>query len=177
VLGDWGRGEEKLGEQRARCGEAEVGVVSIGPGRRWGGGEVAGGGGVLLLVSFETVKREEEMGRHHFSGGSEGGMTALWFGSSRVEEGGSWWRMARWHDWRGGGAKGSQRWETTPWWAVPGRKAEWTGYGGSEGETKMGQATKWAESQGGSSINSFFSFLNFKQDFRFKNQWFEILLN
>jgi hypothetical protein len=35
---------------------------------------------------------------------------------------------------------------------------------------------KWAESQGDCSINSFF-FLNFKQDFRFKNQRFEILLN
>jgi hypothetical protein len=35
---------------------------------------------------------------------------------------------------------------------------------------------KWAESQGGCSINSFF-FLNFKLDFRFKNQRFEILLN
>jgi hypothetical protein len=45
----------------------------------------------------------------------------------------------------------------------------------SEGEMKMGQATKWAESQGGCSINSFF--FNFKQYFRFKNQRFEILLN
>jgi hypothetical protein len=55
-------------------------------------------------------------------------------------------------------------------------RAEWAGFDGSEGETKMGQATKWAESQGGCSLNSFF-FLNFKQDFRFKNQRFEILLN
>jgi hypothetical protein len=56
----------------------------------------------------------------------------------------------------------------------PKGRAERAGFGGSEGETKMGRATKWAESQGGCSINSFF---NFKQDFRFKNQRFEILLN
>jgi hypothetical protein len=35
-------------------------------------------------------------------------------------------------------------------------RAEWAGFDGSEGETKMGQATKWAESQGGCSLNSFF---------------------
>jgi hypothetical protein len=39
-----------------RCGEAEVGVRFIGPGRQWGGEEAAGGGGVLLLVGFEGVK-------------------------------------------------------------------------------------------------------------------------
>jgi hypothetical protein len=44
------------GEQRVRCGEAEVGVHFIWPGRRWGGGEAAGGGGVLLLIGFEGVK-------------------------------------------------------------------------------------------------------------------------
>jgi hypothetical protein len=58
----------------------------------------------------------------------------------------------------------------------PKGRAERAGFGGSEGETKMGRATKWAKSQGGYSVNSFF-FLNFKQDFRFKNQRFEILLN
>jgi hypothetical protein len=58
----------------------------------------------------------------------------------------------------------------------PKGRAERAGFGGSEGETKMGQATKWAESQGGCSKNSFF-FLNVNQDFRFKNQGFEILLN
>jgi hypothetical protein len=46
---------------------------------------------------------------------------------------------------------------------------------GADGETKMCRVTKWAECQGGCSINSFF--LNFKQDFRFKNQSFEILLD
>jgi hypothetical protein len=88
-------------------------------------------------------------------------MTALRFGSSRVEEGGSQWRMARRHDRRGGGADGSQRWE--PMEAGGGSRrtgpegrAERAGFGGSEGETKMGRATKWAESQGGCSRNSFF---------------------
>jgi hypothetical protein len=59
----------------------------------------------------------------------------------------------------------------------PKGRAERTGFGGSEGEMKMDRATKWAESQGGYIINSFFLFLNFKQDFRFKKQRFEILLN
>jgi hypothetical protein len=35
------------------------------------------------------LKGEKETGRRRFSGGSEGSMTVLWFGSSRVEEGGS----------------------------------------------------------------------------------------
>jgi hypothetical protein len=54
---------------------------------------------------------EEETGRHQFIGGSEGGMTTLWFGSSRVEEGGSWQRTARQRGRRGGDADGSRRWE------------------------------------------------------------------
>jgi hypothetical protein len=37
-------------------------------------------------------------------------------------------------------------------------RAERASFGGSEGETKMGRATKWVESQGGCSINSFFFF-------------------
>jgi hypothetical protein len=37
----------------------------------------------------KELKGEEEMGQHQFSGGSEGGMTALRFGFSRMEEGGS----------------------------------------------------------------------------------------
>jgi hypothetical protein len=48
--------ESEGGEQRVRCGEAEAGVHSIGPGRRWGGGVVAGGDGVLPLIGFEGVK-------------------------------------------------------------------------------------------------------------------------
>jgi hypothetical protein len=40
----------------------------------------------------------------------------------------------------------------------PKDRAERAGFGGSEGETKMGRATKWAKSQGGCSINSFFFF-------------------
>jgi hypothetical protein len=61
-----------------------------------------------LSVSNE-LKGEEETGRRHFSGGSEGGMTALRFGSSRAEEGGSRRHMAQWHGRRGGGADGSRR--------------------------------------------------------------------
>jgi hypothetical protein len=71
------------------CREAEVGGAFIGTGRWWRGGEEAGGGGVLIPVGFKGVKGEEETGQRRFSGGSEGGMTALQFGSSRVEEGGS----------------------------------------------------------------------------------------
>jgi hypothetical protein len=56
VSGDWGHGEERRREQRVRCGEAEVGVRFIGPGRQWGGEEAAGEGGVLLLVDFKGVK-------------------------------------------------------------------------------------------------------------------------
>jgi hypothetical protein len=99
----------------------------------------------------KELNEEEEMGQCRFSGGREGGMTALRFGSSCTEEGGNRQCTARWHSWRGGGADGSQRWEPM-------------------------ERRKWAESQGGCSMNSFF-FLNFKQDFRFKNQRFEILLN
>jgi hypothetical protein len=46
-----------------RCGEVEVGVRFIGPGRQWGGEEAAGGGGVLLLVGFEGVKGGRGDGR------------------------------------------------------------------------------------------------------------------
>jgi hypothetical protein len=42
--------------------------------------------------------------------------------------------------------------------AGPNGRVEWAGFSGSEGEMKMGRATKWAESQGGCSINSFFEF-------------------
>jgi hypothetical protein len=40
----------------------------------------------------------------------------------------------------------------------PKGRAERAGFGGSEGETKMGHAMKWAESQGDYSINSFLEF-------------------
>jgi hypothetical protein len=72
-----------------QCREAEAGVRFIGPGRRWGGGEAAGGGGVLLLVDFEGVKGGRGDGTTQFSWGSEGSMTMLRFGSSRMEEGSS----------------------------------------------------------------------------------------
>jgi hypothetical protein len=50
----------------------------------------------------------------------------------------------------------------------PKGRVERAGFGGSEGETKMGRAMKWVESQGGCNIISFLFFLNFKLDFRFK---------
>jgi hypothetical protein len=95
------------------------------------------------------LKGEEEAGQRRFSGGSEGGMTALRFGSSCTEEGGSRQHTARR---RGQGAavpmeaRGGSRWKPEV---------------GADGKTKMGRVTKWAGSQGGCSINSFF-FLNFK---------------
>jgi hypothetical protein len=102
---------------------------------------VAGGGGVLLLIGFDGVKREEETGLHRFSGGTEGGMTVLRFGSSRMEEGGCRRHMARRRDHRGGGANGSRRWEMSPWWAIPSRKAE------QSGPVSVGvkERRKWAE--------------------------------
>jgi hypothetical protein len=108
-----------------RCGEAEAGVRFIGPGRRWGGGEAAGSGGVLLLVGFKGVEGGRGDGRRRFSGGSEGGMTTLRFGSSHAEEGNIWWRTARRHSRRGGGADGSQSWE--PMEAGGGSQLGWRG--------------------------------------------------
>jgi hypothetical protein len=94
----------------------------------------------------KELKGEEETGRRRFSGGSEGGMMALRFGSSRVEEGGSRKCRAWRHGRRGGGADGRRRWN------------RWKPEVGADGEMKMGRVTKWAEGQGGSSINSFFLF-------------------
>jgi hypothetical protein len=48
----------------------------------------------------KELKGEEKTGRRRFSGGSEGGMTALWFGSSRVEEGDSRQRKAQRCRWK-----------------------------------------------------------------------------
>jgi hypothetical protein len=42
----------------------------------------------------KELKGEEVMGRRRFSEGNEGSMTALQFGSSRMEEGGSRQRIA-----------------------------------------------------------------------------------
>jgi hypothetical protein len=170
VTGDAEKSEKA--EQRVRCKEVEAGVRFIGLGRQWEEGRW------LAAVEFyssslsKVFNREEEMGRRRFSGGSEGGMTALRFGSSRMEEGGSRQRTARRCGRRGGGADGSRRWEPME----AGGGSRWKPEVGADGETKMGRVTKWAESQGGCSINSFIV-LNFKQDFRFKNQRFEILLN
>jgi hypothetical protein len=72
-----------------RCGEADAGVILLG---RGGGGKE---GRRPVPVEFystsvsKELKGEEETGRRRFSGGSEGGMTALWFGSSCAEEGGT----------------------------------------------------------------------------------------
>jgi hypothetical protein len=140
-----------------RCGEEEVGVHFIGLGRQWGGGEAADGGGVLLLVGFEGVKGGKGDRMAPIQWGSECGMMALWFGSSCMEEvavGGA----------RHGGAAGGAAvpMEAGGWSRCtrPKGQVEWAGFGGSEGETKMGRAMKWAKSQGGCSINSFYFFLN-----------------
>jgi hypothetical protein len=85
-------------------------------------------------------------------------MTALWFGSSRVEEGDSRRRTARRRAPEGRRCHGEPKVgdDTLVGRTGPKGRAERAGSGGSEGETKMGQATKWAESQGGCNINSFF---------------------
>jgi hypothetical protein len=78
----------------------------------------------------------------------------LRFGSSRMEEGDSRQRTAWWRGWRGGGAVGSRRWKPME----TGGGSRWKLEVGADGETKMGRLTKWAESEGGCSINSFFFF-------------------
>jgi hypothetical protein len=52
----------------------------------------------------------------------------------------------------------------------PKGRAVRAGFGGSAGETKMGRKLRRLQ-------HKLFLFLNFKQNFRFKNQRFEILLN
>jgi hypothetical protein len=94
-----------------QCREAEAGVHFIGPG---GGGEEGRRPTAVEFYSSSVskeLKGEEETGRRRFSGGSEGGMTALRFGSWRMEEGGSRQRTARRRSRRGDGADGSRRWE------------------------------------------------------------------
>jgi hypothetical protein len=96
---------------------------------------------------LNELNREEETGQRRFSGGSEGGMTALRFGSShgttvRLEG-----RRYRWKPEVGDNTLVGHT-------GLKGR-AERAGFGGSEAETKVGRVTKWAESQGGCSINSF----------------------
>jgi hypothetical protein len=150
VTGDWGRGEEQ--QKGAAC------AVQRG-----------GGGGVFYRAQEEgrrpaavefysssvskELKVEEETGRSQFSGGGEGGMTALRFGSSRREEGGSRQHTARRCGRRGGDADGCRRWEPME----TGGGSQWRDENGPS--DKMGRVTKWAESQGGCSINPF---LNFK---------------
>jgi hypothetical protein len=95
---------------------------------------------------LKELKEEEKMERRRISGGSEGGMTALQFGSLHVEEGGSRRHMARRCGWRGNSADGSRRWEMMPWWAVPGRMAK------RSGPVSVGvkERRKWAERRNGS---------------------------
>jgi hypothetical protein len=124
-----------------RCREAEAGVRFIGPRRRWGGGEVVDGGGVLLLNGFKGVKGGEEMGRRHLDGRNEEGGAPVWFGYSRVEESGRRRCTTRRRGRRCGGADGGRRGETTPWWAVPGRKAERSGLV----SVGVKERRKWAE--------------------------------
>jgi hypothetical protein len=106
---------------------------------------------------LKELKGEEETRWRRFSGGSEGGMTMLRFGSSRAEEGGSRQRTARRCQWKPKvGADGSRRWE-------PMERRKWA-------SDEMGRKPIRMQ-------HKLFLFLNFKQDFRFKNQRFEILLN
>jgi hypothetical protein len=51
----------------------------------------------------------------------------------------------------------------------PKGRVERAGFGGSEGETKMGRKARRLQHK--------LFFLNFKHDYRFKNQRFEILLS
>jgi hypothetical protein len=115
------------------------------------------------LISKE-LKGEEETGRHRLSGGSDGGMMALRFGSSRVEEGGNRQCTTRRRGRRGGGADGSPRLEPME----AGGGSRWRDENGSSDE--MGRKPRRLQ-------HKLFLFLNFKQDFRFKNQRVEILLN
>jgi hypothetical protein len=99
-------GSSECGAERRRRGYVLYG--------RGGGGEEGRRPTVVEFYSssvLKELKREEEMGRRRFSGGSEGGMTALRFGSSRTGEVGSRHHTARRHGRRGGGADGSRRWE------------------------------------------------------------------
>jgi hypothetical protein len=108
-------GVVRLGTQRrVKEGSSEC----VAERRRWGVFYRAGEEGrAPVTVEFyslsvsKELKGEEETGRRRFSGGSEGGMTALQFGSSRTEEGGSRQRTARRRDRTGSGADGSRRWE------------------------------------------------------------------
>jgi hypothetical protein len=97
-----------------------------------------------LSVSKE-LKGEEAMGRHRLDGEMKKVGAAVWFGYSRVEESGRQWRMARRRGRRGGSDDQSRRWETTPWWAVPGRMAE------RSGPVSVGvmERRRWAERQNG----------------------------
>jgi hypothetical protein len=82
----------------------------------------------------KELKGEEETGRRRLDRGNEEGGAPVWFGYSHAEEGD----------------------DALVCCIRPKGRAEWVSFGGSEGEMKMGRAMKWAESQGGCSINSLF---------------------
>jgi hypothetical protein len=128
-----------------RCGEAEAGVRFIGPGSGVEEGRWPAAVEFYSSSVSKELKGEEEMGWHRFSGGSEGGMTVLQFGSSRVKEGGSRRCMARRCGRRGGGADGSHRWEPMPCWVVPGQKVEWSG----PVSVGVKERRKWVERRNG----------------------------
>jgi hypothetical protein len=88
---------------------------------------------------------EEETGQRRLDGGNEEGGAPVRFDYSCAKESSRRWRTARRHSQRGGGADGSRRWETTPWWAVPGRMAE------RSGPVSVGvkERRKWAEQRNG----------------------------
>jgi hypothetical protein len=144
--------------RRAKEGSSECGAKR----RRWGcvlygqggGGEDGRWPAVVEFYSSSVskeLKGEVETGRRRFSGGSEGCMMALRFVSSHTEEGGSRQRTAWQCGGRGGGINGSRWWEPME----IGGGSRWKPEVGADGETKMGRVTKWAESHGGCSINSF----------------------
>jgi hypothetical protein len=119
----------------------------------------------------KELNGEEEMGQCRFSGGSERGMTTLQFGSSHAEDGGSRRRTTRQCGRRGDGAGGSRRWEMTPWWAVPGRKAEQSApISMGVKERRNGPSDKMGQKPRRLQRKLFFK--KFKQNFRFKNQRF-----
>jgi hypothetical protein len=89
----------------------------------------------------------------------------LRFGSSTTKEGGSRQRTAQRRGQRSGGADGNRRWEPME-----------TG-GGSRWKDENGPSDEMGQKPRRMQHKLFLLFLNFKQDFRFKNQRFEILLN
>jgi hypothetical protein len=100
-------------------------------------------------------------------------MTAHWFGCSLTEEGNSRRCKVRRCGRRGGGANGSRRWEPMYRAKRPSGagRFRWECRRDENGPSdEMGRKLRRLQ-------HKLFLFLNFKQNFRFKNQRFEILLN